>query len=208
MNILCIDCSNGLNLMLCANKVWYKHIDHEQKKQSDNLLEKIDDLLGEAKLDIKKINVIAVCVGPGSFTGIRVAISTAKGLAIGSGAKIVTFSSFDTIKDLPENNYAAIVDGFGNNYYYKIKKFGRVFEGCNNLESINILLDGIKLYTNSKSVYDKNNQYDIVLAEYDATKIVASEIEAKKFILTNQIAPLYLRASQAEIERQKNGNKV
>ena len=208
MNILCIDCSNGLNLVLKANDKWFEHIDNEQKKQSDNLLEKIDELLKKAKVEIKDIETIGVCVGPGSFTGIRVAISTAKGLAIGSGAKVVTFSSFDTIKDLPDNNYAVIVDGFGNNYYYKVKKFGRVFQGCNSLDAISQLLTDIKVFTNSKNVMSKNNQYDILLAEYDASKVACREIENNRYVETNQISPLYLRASQAEIERQKNGNKV
>ncbi|MBQ8468655.1 MAG: tRNA (adenosine(37)-N6)-threonylcarbamoyltransferase complex dimerization subunit type 1 TsaB [Clostridia bacterium] len=206
MNILSIDCSNGLMLSLFADKKQYNYFNAEQKKQSDDLLVQIDKLLIEAKLSVKNIDVIAVCVGPGSFTGIRVAISTAKGLAIGSRAKVVTFSSFETIEDLPDNNYGVIVDGFGTNYYYYFKKFGRIFEGCNTPDKIEKLADGITVFTLSASAAEKITNFVLKTANYSSKKVIEEKIALNKFVLTNQIEPVYLRESQAEIERIKHGN--
>ena len=206
MNILSIDCSNGLMLSLRANEKEFCYQKFEQKKQSDDLLSQIDKLLKDAKIDIKNIDVFAVGVGPGSFTGIRVAISTVKGLAIGTGAKILTFNSFESMDNLPDNNYGVIVEGFGNNYYYHYKKFGRVFEGCSVPEKISVFAEGVPTYTLSQDVASKFANFDIKIAKYDPKKAVDNKIGSNQFILTNQIEPIYLRASQAEIERKKHEN--
>ena len=204
MNILSIDCSTGLRLALISNDKVSTFIDDTQKKQSAELITRIDELLKENKLTINNIDAIAVCVGPGSFTGIRVAISVAKGLAVGTNAKVLTFNSFECIEGLPKDNYTVLVEGFGQNYYYYIKKFGREFKGCAEIGFLQKLIDGTKIYTLSKLVKD-NLTLDIVLGRY-SVDVVKSKAETNKFILTNQIAPLYLRASQAEIEREKHGN--
>ena len=44
----------------------------------------IDELLGSAGLSIRDIGAIAVGTGPGSFTGLRIGISYAKGIAMAS----------------------------------------------------------------------------------------------------------------------------
>ncbi len=205
MNTLLIDCSNGLKLgIITPNKKQF-FIDEESKKQSHSLLIKIDEMLKDNNLNIKDIQVIAVCVGPGSFTGIRVALSTAKGLVLGCNANIVTFTSFDCINK-SDRNIGKIVEGFGNNYYYRFKKFGKVFEGCSEFSKLKILAEGTKIYTNSMVVKNQLAQCNIVFAEYDPTSVIENKILNKEFTESNKIAPLYLRASQAELERLKNGN--
>lgn len=204
MNILSIDCSTGLKIALITDKLTQSVVDDSEKKQSAQLITKIDNLLTSHKLTIKDINVIAVCVGPGSFTGIRVAISVAKGLAIGANTKVITFTSFECIKNLPKDNYSVLVEGFGQNYYYYTKKFGREFKGCATLDFLQKITDKTSIYTQSKLVKD-NLPLDITLGEY-SVDMLKDKVSSGKFILTNQIAPLYLRASQAEIEREKHGN--
>lgn len=202
MNILFIDCSNGLKVGIISSDFTKQVVDNTSKKHSSSLMTVIDNLLAEAKLKMNNIDVIAVCVGPGSFTGIRVAIATAKGLSIGSNAKVITFTSFDTIV-VPDKNYGVIVEGFGNNYYYHFKKFGKTFEGCNTPDKLLVFAEGINVYSNSNVV---NLPFEVKQTEYCPANIINKKIEQNQFILTNQIAPLYLRASQAEIERLKNGN--
>lgn len=50
------------------------------KKSSENLLLKIDQLLKENKLNLKDLKAIVINRGPGSFTGLRVGISTTNAL--------------------------------------------------------------------------------------------------------------------------------
>jgi tRNA threonylcarbamoyladenosine biosynthesis protein TsaB len=48
---------------------------------SNTLLNDIDKLLGESQTDLSEIDLFAVAIGPGSFTGLRIGIATIKGLA-------------------------------------------------------------------------------------------------------------------------------
>jgi tRNA threonylcarbamoyladenosine biosynthesis protein TsaB len=57
------------------------------------LLRSIDFLLDLAGLDITRISVLAVALGPGTFTGLRVGIATVKGIALAGGIPAVGFST-------------------------------------------------------------------------------------------------------------------
>jgi tRNA threonylcarbamoyladenosine biosynthesis protein TsaB len=59
------------------------------ESQSEKLLTSIDLLLEKTSVDISEVNRIAVSRGPGSFTGLRIGISTAKGLSSGLDVPLV-----------------------------------------------------------------------------------------------------------------------
>jgi tRNA threonylcarbamoyladenosine biosynthesis protein TsaB len=61
-------------------------------------LARIEDLLGEARLRLRDLDRIAVGLGPGSFTGLRIAVAYAKSLAYGSGVPLVGVSSYDALE--------------------------------------------------------------------------------------------------------------
>ena len=57
-------------------------------KHAEIILPMVDEILKEACLDKKALDGIVLSVGPGSFTGVRVASSTAQGLALALNLKI------------------------------------------------------------------------------------------------------------------------
>jgi tRNA threonylcarbamoyladenosine biosynthesis protein TsaB len=61
------------------------------------LLPMIDDLLRLNRIDRRDLGLIAVGSGPGSFTGIRIGIATAKGLARATGCPLVGISTLDAL---------------------------------------------------------------------------------------------------------------
>jgi len=63
---------------------------------NQRLFEMIDEILKGAGIAIKDVDLFAVGVGPGSFTGLRVGVSAVKGMAIGLGKKIIPVSSMDS----------------------------------------------------------------------------------------------------------------
>ncbi len=67
------------------------------RKHTERLLPEMDWLFSRLSLEPKMIEGIAVGIGPGSFTGVRVGLATAKGLAAGLAAPIVGISSLDAL---------------------------------------------------------------------------------------------------------------
>ena len=57
----------------------------------------VAQLLDHARLRASDLSAIAVGIGPGSFTGLRIGLSYAKGLAFASGAKIIGVASLDAL---------------------------------------------------------------------------------------------------------------
>jgi tRNA threonylcarbamoyladenosine biosynthesis protein TsaB len=66
-------------------------------KHSEKLLIIIDSLLKNLRMDIHDIDYFAVSQGPGSFTGLRIALATIKGFAIVENKPIITVSTLDTL---------------------------------------------------------------------------------------------------------------
>lgn len=64
---------------------------------AENLHVFIQDVLKEANLSIKQINAIAISKGPGSYTGLRIGVSTAKGLCY---ALQIPLISIDTLQSM------------------------------------------------------------------------------------------------------------
>jgi tRNA threonylcarbamoyladenosine biosynthesis protein TsaB len=65
--------------------------------QSEQLLPMIETVLGEAGLAIGALDLIAVTVGPGAFTGLRIGIAAARGLALASGVPALGITSFAAV---------------------------------------------------------------------------------------------------------------
>jgi tRNA threonylcarbamoyladenosine biosynthesis protein TsaB len=64
---------------------------------SERLLPSIHFLLERSKLNIKEIDAFAVAVGPGSFTGIRIGLSTIKSFAYASGKPVALVSTLKAL---------------------------------------------------------------------------------------------------------------
>jgi tRNA threonylcarbamoyl adenosine modification protein YeaZ len=65
------------------------------QNHSVELLPRLAHLLNETKVSLQSISCIIVAKGPGSFNGLRVGISTAKGLAFSLGIPIIGISSLE-----------------------------------------------------------------------------------------------------------------
>ncbi len=76
-------------------------------RHSQALMTGVDFLLKQTGIDIMEIDFYAVSVGPGSFTGLRVGLSTAKGLAFGTGRPIVEVPTLEAmaLTRVPERRF-------------------------------------------------------------------------------------------------------
>src|SRR3954451_34680 len=69
----------------------------EQTSRAVTLLEDVDALLRQAGTQTRDIEALAVGIGPGSFTGVRIGLSTARGLALALGVPVAGVSTLDAL---------------------------------------------------------------------------------------------------------------
>jgi tRNA threonylcarbamoyladenosine biosynthesis protein TsaB len=66
-----------------------------EEKRSERLWLEIESLLNSVSLTIGDVGLFAVCVGPGSFTGLRVGLAAVKGLAVATHKPVVGVTSLE-----------------------------------------------------------------------------------------------------------------
>src|ERR671930_2281013 len=69
----------------------------ERASRAVTLLEDVDALLRQAGMHTQDVEALAVGVGPGSFTGVRIGLSTARGLALALGIPVGGVSTLDAL---------------------------------------------------------------------------------------------------------------
>ncbi|MDR1530378.1 MAG: tRNA (adenosine(37)-N6)-threonylcarbamoyltransferase complex dimerization subunit type 1 TsaB [Burkholderiales bacterium] len=76
---------------------WHTRDVHATAGHSGQILPLIQDVLSEAQTALRQLDVIALGIGPGSFTGVRIACSVAQGLALGAGIPLVAVSGLQAM---------------------------------------------------------------------------------------------------------------
>ncbi len=70
---------------------------HEVNNHSKVLLPFIEDILSQVRISMADIDAVAVSEGPGSYTGLRIGVSTAKGLCFALNKPLIAVSTLQTI---------------------------------------------------------------------------------------------------------------
>jgi tRNA threonylcarbamoyl adenosine modification protein YeaZ len=119
-------------LKRCSAAVSYENQLYEINENTDaaaNLVWLVDNLVKSKNIDLKQISGIMTASGPGSFTGIRVAQSFAKGLALSLKLPSVSISYFDVVRSIYSGNnsdrLAVVIKSEKSQIYYQTnREFG------------------------------------------------------------------------------------
>ena len=96
-----------------------------KKNHSNIVMPIIDNLFKISDLTINDIDKIAVAIGPGSFTGVRIALGIAKGLAMALNKSLIAVNELDileAIADGNENEVIPLIDARKERVYYKYQE--------------------------------------------------------------------------------------
>lgn len=139
MNILGLDtstevCSVALKVGQKMNKINIP----TPREHTLKILPYIDKLLKQFNISISDLNLVCVGSGPGSFTGIRVALGVAKGIAFGLNIPVVSLSSlevmsYSALKTHNSKYIFAAMDARMNQVYFSLFHKAKT---TNKLESI------------------------------------------------------------------------
>jgi tRNA threonylcarbamoyladenosine biosynthesis protein TsaB len=69
----------------------------DELRHAERLFDALDELLGGTGVERKELDAIACDVGPGSFTGVRVGLASAKGIALALGIPVVPVISLEVM---------------------------------------------------------------------------------------------------------------
>lgn len=208
MNILAINTSFSKSYVgVQANtKTVLKEMD-SSLKQSENILGLIDASLNEAQINLNSINAIACVIGPGSFTGIRIGCSLAKGFCSAiSSIKRIAINSLNLIaysfaKTNPTSDFWVVLNALSGNLF--VAKYNHL--GQQIIKSS--LCFGEELQKISGTVVglideqlEMCNNY-VSLSANDLLEYAQNLYKKDEYSV--DFTPIYLRKSQAESELDK-----
>ncbi len=235
MKILALD-SSGLVASVAVvteDKVLGEYTVNNKKTHSQTLLPMVDEVLKILDMDVKDLDAIAVAGGPGSFTGLRIGASTAKGLALVLNIPIINIPTVDSLAynlygtdhlicpmmDARRNQvYTGLYEWQEGEFKVVLPQFAaEVEELAEKLNSYNreiiFLGDGVEAQL-SKFATLLKAPYSIApihLSKQRAAALGALGVEyykAGKLQEGDSFEPEYLRMSQAERERAEKQQQI
>ncbi len=194
---------------------------------SRTLMPMVDDMLRNCECDKKSVDVIACSAGPGSFTGLRIGIAAAKGLAWGLEkpcAGVSTLFAMAAQTGRTEETVVAVMDARRNQFYNAVFDCSAgeprrlcedraidINELADELEKLgkSVLLvgDGAQLCCELLSKRGASFPYRIAdedhrwQSAWGVALAAAKMAEEGKLVSAEELTPVYLRLSQAERER-------
>lgn len=157
MKILAIDTSSkNATVSITENEEKLIELNNnDERTHSQKLMPMIEQAFKETNLSLDNINLISCCLGPGSFTGVRIGIATAKAFADSKNIPTVGVNSLEELAyNLNIEGYVCtLIDaGHGNCYagFFNIER-----DTNNALQTINSNLIFLNLQDENQKISDK-----------------------------------------------------
>ena len=221
MKILAMDTSS-VNATVAVSdefRVLGEYTISNDRAHSQIIMPMLEDVLKHCALTVKDIDVFAVAIGPGSFTGLRIGMSAMKTLAQALNKPIIGVSSLDAVAASFYNNESyicPIFDARRNEVYNALYQNGTkiVNDRVSDFDELLIELsdknvifagDAILKYGDRINSFNKENWHiapvNLSMQRASSVAAVACErINKNQYDNLYDLTPIYLRLSQAERE--------
>jgi len=160
------------------------------------LVDRIDQVLRRNRLKLEDLDEIIIGIGPGSYTGLRIAVMVGKMLAYTKNVKLKTISSLYFMTSGYEGRVAALMDARRGYVFSAIYENGKV-----------ILTDGYRkfselkedaLYQQARTVFIDDVNYEVDPKQIAAHAVLVEDI--------HDLVPNYLRKTEAENQHDQKSN--
>ncbi len=156
----------------------------------------INDLFNETHFSVKDLSAIAVSEGPGSYTGLRIGLSTAKGMCYASGIPLILINTLQGMaagmSSAKSDWLIPVIDARRNDVYWSVfKKSGELFDAkeCNNVDEI--------------ATYISANNLKVAIAGTGAQKFADAGVDVERLnenvIAAKNLIPLALEKHKANM---------
>ena len=197
---------------------------------SQTLLPAIQSVLREGETAVSQLDAIAISVGPGSFTGLRIGISTVKGLAFSDQIPCVPVSTLEALavnaRSLEGVMVCSLMDARRGEFYNSLFRIENGFpvrltsdralpgeeivKEIQGESSLLLLGDGAEKFCSMFSDFSPYLATEDMRYQSGESVAILGQKDAmqKKMISCHQLSPAYLRLPQAEREwLEKNKKK-
>ena len=192
------------------NNIFLKEINNEIT-HSEKLLPLLDEVLNESSITLKDIELFAITLGPGSFTGVRIGIATIKAISKVTNKKIFGTTSLELLaldgikKSATSPKYVlALMDARNARVYYNLYKYEdgklipQTFLGNDYAKDVLQKIEQLNL-KDLLIVIDKNdiNLENVTVASLDLKNIFDLDMTTRTYDYLTLDA-MYYRKSEAE----------
>lgn len=230
MKVLAIDTSSVVAAVALMDdeKLLGEYSINNKKTHSQKLMVMIDEIMKDLDIKPSDIDVFAASIGPGSFTGLRIGVTTAKAMAYATNKPVVGVPTLDALAyNIVTSEFiiCPILDArnsqvFTALYEVKGKRFERITEymGIPVFELVQIIVqnnkkviftgDAIDLHKDYfKSEVGENCEFaplgNRLQRGASVAELALMMAKEGKFTSSFELVPFYLRKSQAERELEK-----
>jgi len=220
-NYLFVATSVGLEVLLRVKtsegvyKEFFEKMENN-REASTHLLGMIDKVFGEAskalgkKVDFASLDCLGVCVGPGSFTGIRIGVSTLKAFALAHGLCIVCINTLQLLsydgseatkqgKDIATKTKLCVVDGANGVLYiarYKGQHCEMVPQCIYASDFLRYKQEGDQVICDTQKTAET---LGVAWREPASDQRIAQAMRcAKDLVAVEAVEPLYIRKAQPD----------
>lgn len=165
------------------------------RRQAEVLVPMIEAVMKQAGLDFSHLDRIAVTIGPGSFTGVRIGLATARALSLASGKTLVGLSTLSVMaQTAPEGAVPilALLDTKRDDFY------GEVFsaDGSQTIESVRIwTLDEV-------AIAESEGKMRVLKVGADAVAIAQCAAKVDQISHTEMPEPIYVRDAEVSVSKR------
>lgn len=200
-NFLAIDTSSRYLTVLAQKdgKQVLRHLPDCAMQHSVILMDEIEKALAECLLTPSECDFFAAVTGPGSFTGVRIGISTVKGFALAADKPLLSITSFDLIAyNVAGENFYVVIDAAHSHYYVCGYGNGRkeILSPCY-LSEAQVSALKFPLYGFEDLPFKNYTKLNV-------KNCIAPAISINETHLSREMQALYVRKSQAEEARCGN----